>query len=196
MENSKLSFIYSWAVIIFMFIIFWPIGLCLLIIRFEKDRTSILLVANLLKIVGWVLIVIAALGIIALFGGTTFGDFLIWMALFGTPGVLLLYISNRIKKKSEKFKRYIAIIVNGQEYMLDHIASATHTPYDIVKKDLQEMINKNYFSGAYINESTREIIIKKHAAPTAMIKCSCCGANNLIVGNIGECEYCGSKLTV
>ena len=90
----------------------------------------------------------------------------------------------------------MAIIVNDQENMIDNIASATQIPYEIVKKDLQEMINKKYFTHAYINESTRELIVKQYTVPAATITCSCCGANNLVVGNIGECEYCGSKLTV
>lgn len=29
---------------------------------------------------------------------------------------------------------------------------------------------------------------------TKIIACPCCGANNTIVGDMGECEYCGSLL--
>ena len=80
--------------------------------------------------------------------------------------------------------------------------------YDVAKTDIQKMINKGYLKNAYINEGTREIILPNNNiqeqngtvgndaanVATKIVACPCCGANNTIVGDMGECEYCGSPL--
>ena len=33
------------------------------------------------------------------------------------------------------------------------------------------------------------------AALPKMVTCPCCGANNTILGDAGECEFCGSQLS-
>ena len=77
--------------------------------------------------------------------------------------------------------------------------------------DVQKMIDKDFLKNAYINENTREVVLPSAApanvnvaqptggvAPAAVqtrvIACPCCGANNTISGDIGECEYCGTLL--
>ena len=73
------------------------------------------------------------------------------------------------------------------------------------------MIDKGFLKNAYINENTREVVLPSaaptnanagqpisNAAPAAVqtrvIACPCCGANNTVSGDIGECEYCGTPL--
>jgi hypothetical protein len=83
----------------------------------------------------------------------------------------------------------------------------------MVSKDLQKMIDAGYFSGAYIDITQREIILAKTAMPQEyvspispsaqapspqaqerIVSCKSCGANNKVMGQLGECEYCGSHL--
>lgn len=80
--------------------------------------------------------------------------------------------------------------------------------YDVAKNDIQKLINKGYLKNAYINEGTREIILPNNNiqvqsevvsnattnnVATKIVACQC-AANNTIVGDVGECEYCGSPL--
>ena len=92
---------------------------------------------------------------------------------------------------------------------LDVIASSMGKSYDVAKNDIQKLINKGYLKNAYINEGTREIILPNNNiqvqsevvsnattnnVATKIVACQCCAANNTIVGDVGECEYCGSPL--
>lgn len=208
MEKNKVGWIFSWPMITIMVFIFWPVSILLLIGRIRRDKAAILTVAYLIRIAGWGLVGFSLLGIVVLFT-EGFGDVMLCFLLFGVPGIILIVMANQIQKKSDKMKRYIAIVINGQEYMLENIAAATQLSYDMVKKDLQEMIDKGYFTGAYINATTKELVFKhqpvemiqgataqppKPQQPGRQSQCSCCGANNMIVGDVGECEFCGSKL--
>lgn len=127
---------------------------------------------------------------------------------FGIAGFVLHKVAQKIKKDSDDVKKYLSIIVNGNEKQIDAIAASMGKSYDVAKTDIQKMINKGYLKNAYINEGTREIILPNNniqeqngtagndAANTAtkIVACPCCGANNTIVGDMGECEYCGSPL--
>ena len=99
--------------------------------------------------------------------------------------------------------------VNGNERQIDAIASSMGKTYDTAKNDIQKMIDKGYLKNAYINEGTREVVLPNNniqahvgiAANTTannitprIVSCPCCGANNTIIGDMGECEYCGSPL--
>ena len=113
------------------------------------------------------------------------------------------------KTEAENVKQYLSIIVNGNVRQLDMIASATGKSYDVVHEDVQKMIEKGYLKNAYIDEGMREVILPNHApVPQNNVNaaanitqihpriaaCPCCGANNTIYGDMGECEYCGSPL--
>ena len=99
---------------------------------------------------------------------------------------------------------------------MDTIASTTGKTYDVVHKDIQKMIDKGYLKNAYIDEGMRAVVLPNSGpapqsnantvsanavssnvvapAQSKIVACPCCGANNTIYGNMGECEYCGSPL--
>ena len=213
MNNNKLNFIYSWPAIIIALLVFWPVGLFLIIKRISLDKKTAMVAGKLIKIIGIVSCSFALLGfLVSISDGFDSAD--VGMILFfGIAGAVLLRLSNKIKKEADSVKQYLSIIVNGGERQLDAIASATGKDYDIVKKDVQKMIDKGFLKNAYINENTREVVLASAAAPatanignifanntapaaaqTRVVACPCCGANNTISGDIGECEYCGSPL--
>lgn len=90
------------------------------------------------------------------------------------------------------------------------IASTTGKSYDVVHKDVKKMIDKGYLKNAYIDEGVREVVLTNsvpapqnninfaaaNSAPilSKIVACPCCGANNTMLGDICECEYCGSPL--
>lgn len=208
----------SWAAVILLLILFWPVGLFLLIKKLSADKTAAMSSGGKgLKVTGIVLIVFASLGFLGFLGsvsdyGVSSGDVggLIVLLFFAAGGLALLRKAKKIKNEAKSIKEYLAIIVNGSVRQLDTIATTTGKPYDVVHKDIKNMIEKGYLKNAYIDEGLREVVLPSSAptyqntttAPVAnatpvrsrIVACSCCGANNTITGDTGECEYCGSPL--
>ena len=212
-NNNKVSGLYSWPVIILALIFFWPLGLFLIIKRASVDKKTAMGSGKLIKGLGIASCCMAALGFLVSvtdgFDGTDVG----LIIFFAAAGAALLYLANKIKKEADSVKQYLNIIVNGGERQLDSIAAATGKQYDVVKNDVQKMIDKGFLKNAYINENTREVVLpsvvptnananvdqfSSGAAPatvqTRVVACPCCGANNTISGALGECEYCGTPL--
>ena len=209
--NNKIGGIYSWPVIILALIFFWPLGLFLIIKRTSVDKKAAMASGKLIKGLGIASCCMAALGFLVClsdgFDGTDVG----LIIFFAAAGAALLYLANKIKKEADSVKQYLNIIVNGGERQLDSVAAATGKQYDVVKKDVQKMIDKGFLKNAYINENTREVVLPS-AAPTnvnagqpiggaapasvqtRVVACPCCGANNTVSGALGECEYCGTPL--
>ena len=218
MNNGKMSFWYSWPAIIIALWLFWPVGLFLLFKRFSIDKKAALSAGGKgMKIIGIVLIAFAAIGVLgflASFSENGFADGdaagLIVLLFFAIGGIALLRKSKKMKQESEDIKQYLSIIVNGNVRQLDAIAATTGKTYDVVRKDVKNMIDKGYLKNAYIDEGSREVVLPSNApagqntenattttsapAQTKIIACPCCGANNTITGETGECEYCGSPL--
>jgi hypothetical protein len=220
-NNEKLSFWYSWPSIIFFFIIFWPIGLVLLIKRFSTDKKAVVSAASGKKSgtgLGWGigLTVFGIIGFISCVSDSD-GSGAVGLCVFITlGGIVLILNALRIKKEAEDIKQYLAVIVNGNVRQLDYIASSTGKSYERVHKDIRKMIKNGYLKNAYINEETREVVLPitnaqqgfssaagtpvssgtgmNTAGQARIVVCPCCGANNTVYGDIGECEYCGSAL--
>ncbi len=212
-ENGKISAAYSWPVIILALCFFWPVGLFLIIRRFTLDRKSAMRVGGIgLKGLGIGLAVFGAIGFIGCISDTSGDSFggAVTALFFVAGGVALILKAKRIKRDAEDVRKYLAVIVNGNERQLDVIATSLGKSYDVAKNEIQKMINNGYLKNAYINEGTREVILPDSNVQaqtdyetggnvtanvtTKVVSCSCCGANNTIVGEIGECEYCGSPL--
>ncbi|MCL2391806.1 MAG: hypothetical protein FWC66_04250 [Oscillospiraceae bacterium] len=199
----------SWGWIIFWFIIFWPVGLVLLIKRLSVDKSAAIKNNKAISIVSYVLMGIGAIYLIMAIAGESG----MWAAaiIFGGGGILVNRYARKAKLTGERYKNYIGLIVNHNQTSIDNIAAATNVPYDTVVKDLQKMITMGYFVGAHIDIAQREIVLARHEPmphPTMpfsanqgqaqmqerVVVCSSCGANNRVVGFVGECEYCGSPL--
>lgn len=209
-NNNDLSFLYSWPVIVIALIIFWPVGIYLIVKRVSSDKKSTMNSAKTIKYLGIGSYCIAALGVLAVIGDFTFSNLLV-VIVFGIAGYALSKLSAKVSAEAESVKQYLSIIVNGNVRSLDEIAAAKGKPYDETKADIQKMIDKGFLNNAYINENTREVVLTQNrsapqpafapgvqpAAATVqprVVTCSCCGANNTVVGSVGECEYCGSPL--
>lgn len=215
-ENGKIKGLYSWPVIILALCIFWPVGLFLIIKRFSIDkRAAVSAGGKGLKGLGIGLAVFGAIGFIGCISEPDGAGGAVVAFFFILGGALLIRKAKKLSKEAEKTKQYLAIIVNGNVRQLDSIAAATGKTYDVVKADVQKMIQNGYLKNAYINENTREVVLPTAApAPAAnpvfanpiqsaaapiqpqakIVACPCCGANNTIYGATGECEYCGSPI--
>lgn len=207
MENKKSM---SWAIVILVLIFFWPVGVYLLYRKVTGDRASALKNSKILRNVGFVFLGFAIIYIFMVISGQM-DDAWTAAAFFGIGGGVLVYAAKRLKMTGEKFKKYINIVINNNQTSIDNIAAAIPISYDKAAKDLQEMINKGYFSNAYIDVSNREIILPSHMkqqserngslknnneqAKVKSVICKNCGGNNEVIeGQVCECEYCGSPI--
>lgn len=166
--------------------------------------------AKILKILGYSLEIILLIGLIVYISSGMIDaaiTCIVFMAIFS----LLLITSAKINQRIIRFKKYTELISLENTTSLDLIALKTSQSIDFVKKDIQTMIDKKFFAKAYINKDTNEIIISKESKKESSTKtpvsnqstikavtpvsCNCCGAMNEIVkGEITNCEYCGSPL--
>lgn len=210
-NNDKVSFWYSWPAIILALCLFWPVGIFLIIKRVSTDRKTAMGASKLIGGFGIVLYCIAALGLLVCISEGFAGEDVVMFLFFGIAGFALRKIAKKIKTEAENVKQYLSIIINGNVRQLDTIASTIGKSYDVVHKDVNKMIDKGYFKNAYIDEGMREVVLPNSAPAThnvinvavtntaapvqsKIVVCLCCGANNTIYGDMGECEYCGSPL--
>lgn len=207
-EKGKISGLYSWPVIILALCIFWPVGIFLIIKRVSVDKKTAMGAGKLIGGIGIASYCIAGIGFIACLSDGFGSDDIGMILFFGIAGFALQKVSQKIKREAEDVKKYLSVIVNGNERQIDVIASSMGKSFDVAKNDIQKLINKGYLKNAYINEGTREIvlpnIIQEQSGDmtnassvnveTKIVACPCCGANNTVVGDMGECEYCGSPL--
>ena len=186
---------YSWPLIIVLLFVFWPLGLYFLYKKAQSDKKTAMTASKILNLLGTVLIVIGVITLIVVIG-----------IVYLIGGILLKRMAKKLLNSAEKVKQYLAIVINGNVRQLDSIAAATGKPYDVVKADIQKMIDDGYLRNAYIDESARMVVIPEAApqaqpayagaaAPQArVVACPCCGANNTVYGAGTECESCGSPL--
>lgn len=206
--KNKESLLYSWPAIIIALIVFWPVGIFLIYKRAKTDKKASFTIGKGVKYGSYFCFFAVIIGIIASFTNEFKSSDIVYFLFYLVAGIALLYFSKKLTKDAEKYKKYISIIVNGNEYFIANIAGAMAISQDDVKKDLLKMIDNGYFKGAYIDEGKGEIIIpqlernqensdgnmNREERASKVVSCQCCGAQNTVVGDVGECEYCGSPL--
>lgn len=154
---------------------------------------------------------IVSIMVLSIFGGviTDVGT-LITIMVMTAGGVLLIIAGAKTKGRIKRFKKYVGLISSENMTSIDSIAHETSQSFDFVMKDLQKMIDKNFFANAKIVTNSREIVIGNHKQSqmsgiqskqenkqiiSETVSCHGCGANNTKqVGIIISCEYCGTSL--
>ena len=219
MNNNVTPWYYSWPVIIIAFIVFWPVGLALLILRNTGNKHSVFLGSTDKRkyiIAGVVLIVLAIVSFSNNSG--TMG------VLYLAGGIALIAYANVLVRKSQRNRMYIDLIVNNTETNLDKIASMCNVQYDTVVKELKSLITFNVLKNASIDEMNRTITINRvqpqtqpqqqisqfvndvtagftsavAAEQAAPVACTCSGCGAKVVVQPGQtviCEYCGIAVT-
>jgi len=198
----------SWGWIIFWFILFWPVGLVLLIKRQKSDKSAVLKDYKGVTIASYVLMGLGA--IYFLMGISGQPDALLAFLVCGGGGVVTFLYARKSQKRSEHYRKYINMVVNQNQTSIDSISAAIGIPYNDVLNDLQNLVTDGYLPGAYIDISQRKIILgdmtqqygAQFVAPTSSIqvqttavKCPGCSANNKVtIGQTAVCEYCKTFL--
>lgn len=185
----------------------------------NKSKTALLLVTTgmYISLIIGSLLALLYLICIAASADATNGDamFISTTIIVGLPAFLLLYFGIQKKKLIDEFKKYVAIISKVPNGFIPDIAATLNTSVDVVKRNLDLMIKKQFFANAYIDHDSNCIIINGKKAQNNMtspsankltqsetqtprmvtVKCEGCGAPNAIQkGTVGECEYCGTPI--
>jgi len=214
-ENQKIP--YAWGWIIFWFIMFWPLGLFLLVRKLSAEKSATLQGSRIMTILSYILMGIGGLFFItscssaALVGRdfpSAFAGGMPSLFIYGIGGILLNRYAAKTRLTAERYRKYIDLIINQNQTSLNHISFSVGESYDVVIKDLEKMIASGYFVGAYIDTNRGEIVLTPPVplqqtdsfSPSAfqgqerVVACNCCGANNRVVGQVGRCEYCSSPI--
>ena len=141
-------------------------------------------------------------------------DIFVWvLAVFGAWVFLK---GMRRRKMRLEFKKYVSHLSTDPTGSIENIAAATGKSVDVVKKNLKFMINKKFFSGAYIDERNGQLVLPsmtnnvndtsqntinttttQQRTEIVYKSCNCpnCGGINKIAqGAVAECDFCGSPL--
>ena len=212
-NDSSLSFLYSWPVIIIALFFFWPIGFVLLIKRFSTDKTAVMSSSSaFLRVLGIIMVVFGAFAVIGLASDIENIDAMtcVVVAFFIGGGVMLLRKASKIKREGKEIRKYISIIVNHNVRDIDSISKAMGKTYEKARADVQNLIDKGFLKNAYIDEQIKQVVLASdsfvnNAVNQAqeqaradlrprVVTCKCCGAINTITGPVGQCEYCDSPI--
>lgn len=190
----------AWGWVVALLVLFWPLGLLALYHKLNADKSASFKCGKILRIVSYLLMFFGAIYIsLVLTDGVTY---ITPAILFGGGGLLLNHYARKTKKRSERYKKYIMLVINQNQTSIDSIASAMGIAYEMAVKDLQKMIDSGYLPASHIDITARKIVTiaaktsqTTEQAQAKVLTCESCGANNRIeAGQIAECEYCGSPL--
>lgn len=90
--------------------------------------------------------------------------FIITLWVLGLLGLWAFLAGMKQKKLRLEFKKYAAYLSVDPTGSLDGIASASGVSVETVKKNLNAMIRKNYFTNAYIDHANNRLVILPEAA--------------------------------
>lgn len=124
-------------------------------------------------------------------------------------GIILLIRGTQTTNIVKKCQKYVDIISDQNEANIYDIANTLSQPVNSIITDLQNMISKRFFVGAYLDTDAYKIMFHNQTTniPTPAVNnsvqqemnvttCTGCGAKIRIVkGSADKCEYCGSSIT-
>ena len=209
MEEKKET---SWAVVVIVLILFWPVGLYLLWKKINVNKKATMVGGKTISIIGWILIVLGALATAgSLDGSYSVAEIIVTFLILVGGGIGLVVLGHKTTRKAVKYRKYITLIVNQKESDINNIASTLNFSNDEVRRDLEKMIGKGFFQNAYIDERKGTIVFQdnddvvngdssktrsENRSEMKVVQCKNCSAvNKIAVGKVGECEYCGAVLS-
>lgn len=205
MEMSKKIYQY-WVVIILALIIFWPVGLILLYLKFRDNSKNKFIFSGTIKIIiGICSVLFALIGVAAEVDQPT-GEVavtIVMVLMFLAIGGAFIYFGVKNIKEGKIYEN-IRNLINFQEIeSIEEIArklkiSEEKATQYISKAILLGFCNNNieYKNKKiiYKKKIEKEVENKKHER---IIKCECCGGiNHINDTETKACEYCGMTLLI
>lgn len=153
-----------WLVIALAYILFFPAGIYLMVVKLNKDSGNMIGNGKCAKRVGKVFLAFAVIYLLLVFFDSMQftkeqGDNLVLMfAIFFIIGIFHLLYGKKYMKLGEDYEKYAAAIKHNRNGSLDLLAQNTGDSYETVCSKLQKMINMQLFPGSYIDNSARRLI--------------------------------------
>ena len=126
--------------------------------------------------------------------------FLIYIPFFVC--VLLILIGVNEFRLINNFKIYAVALSSDFDHSISKLASRTGNNVEIVRKNITNMINKNYFLDAFLDIQKDCVVFKRQDnyyeqkdIEYVSVNCKGCGATNKKeINTYTECMYCGSVI--
>ena len=127
--------------------------------------------------------------------------------IFLCTGIFCLYRHRRASRLLADFRKYNAILASDPVKTIYRIAEMTGETVENVRKNVNRMIEKNYFVNAYIDQSGKIVLADREQMNQVIgnnddrkdfitITCpSCGGVNRLVKGQVCKCEFCGAYIS-
>ena len=113
-NSDRINPIYTWPVIIIAIILFWPIGIYLIYKRTQTNKKAILTTGKGVRIVSYLCFFMTFCGLVSFVdSGWDLSDIVLAL-FFLVAGVVLFMTSKKLSVKAEKYRKYIAIVVNEE----------------------------------------------------------------------------------
>jgi len=206
MKNTKTGT--SWSTITIWLILFWPVGIYMLIKKLSVDKSAIINGSQAPKITAGILFFISFVTFIAPIrmteGGESLGAGMTIIVIvvsiaFAIGGFKLLKVIKETNALAIEFKKYLNIVINGKVTNISEIASGVGVSHSVAEEKVQRMIDLQIFKGAYIDYKAGELILgAKPVQPNVeyvSITCpNCAASQNIIKGRNNICAYCNSAL--
>lgn len=169
------------------------------------------------RVLGWIIAVFN--GFIAFVGGAASGfkealdvTLVLFFSAVAAVGICLIIKGNKKFKLIKTFYDYSARLATDSEKSIDLLASAIGVTVAIAMKNVSDMIEFGFFPNCYLDGQRNKLVVPTASqsqasiasTPTATtqtvkyttVQCKGCGATNKIIsGTVGECEFCGSKIS-
>lgn len=192
-----------WAGILAALVVFFPIGIGLMILMLFRDKEHLTINGLLVMVFGWLAEFFGAVFLIV--GFTEFGPAdiahfivaVVMAAVCFAGGSWLIRNGKKYRKVGKLYDQYLPIIQNCSDGSLEWIADYTSEPYDEMCNNLKVMVDMGLFPGSYLDLQRGIFVspwVKKENLEEHTVECTNCGAVNTIRGKAGKCEYCGSPL--
>ncbi|OXS56561.1 hypothetical protein B1A99_19735 [Cohnella sp. CIP 111063] len=213
------------SLIIVSTIIFFPLAILFILIRFAAHAKVNHLRVKDYKIVGHAFMtfygVILAILLAVMASESDFGagDFVLMAIVFGVilgaPALIFYLLANSRKNKMQNlYGRYYQLTTSEGVHTVSALAQLTGESESNVKQDISYMIATGRLPGARLNPATGQIAMdgrrssgspdaeaaaateRPAGRPPVAVTCFGCGASSQIVPGVqAECEFCGNALS-
>ncbi len=197
-QKPEVSAWFSAPVILFFWILFFPIGIYLTYKRGALDKKASIIIGRILVGIG----VFWSIGAIVEWTSPELGSH-----TFTVFAILNLGIGIYNIKYGKRCMKYISLIGEQDYRSLEEIAAQTGMRYHTVKLDIRKLLKAGYFRDHYLNEesgcleaysdkSSKREAKQSAEEPLYAVNCKSCGAPQNVKKGNSRCEYCGSTINV
>lgn len=187
-EESFSSYLYL-TIIFIATIVFYPIGIFLILQLIKKDREMISSAIKIMRLISFLLIVGVILMIFKMvfirFGVSEISLAIFWLS----AGLYVKGFNNSIEHDYVLEEKFIDMIVNQKGRSLDKMAEIVGVTTQEATTKIKSMINKGLLPYGDIDYETMNLIFEKE------IICPNCGAKQVVKMGSGQaCEFCETIL--